>query len=63
MLKFNCRDVGVDCDFVATGATIEEVRDQAFAHAAVVHADLMKAMSDDDKAKLAQAVDANIKTV
>ena len=33
----NCRDVGVDCDFVARGATEEEVMEKARAHAAKDH--------------------------
>ena len=28
-----CRDVGVDCDFVARGATVEEIMTQAQEHA------------------------------
>ena len=33
MLKFACKDVGVDCDFVTTGENFEEVKQKAFAHA------------------------------
>jgi predicted small metal-binding protein len=61
MLKFACRDLGVDCDFVATGATVEEVKNQAFAHAGVVHADMLKTMSDEQKAQLTNAVETSIK--
>jgi predicted small metal-binding protein len=32
-----CRDVGVDCDFEAHGATEEEVLGQAAAHAKAEH--------------------------
>ncbi len=32
-----CRDVGVDCDFVARGATEEEVMAKARAHAVSDH--------------------------
>jgi hypothetical protein len=39
----------------------EEAQDQAFAHAGVVHADMLKAMSEDQKAQLAKAVEASIK--
>ncbi len=63
MLKFACRDLGVPCDFVATGTTVEEVKDAAFAHAGAVHADMLKGMSDDEKAKLAKAVETSIKPV
>lgn len=36
MLKFACKDAGVDCDYVATGNSVEEVKQAAFAHAQVV---------------------------
>ena len=26
MFKFGCKDAGVECDFVATGNTVEEVK-------------------------------------
>ncbi len=61
MLKFACKDVGVDCDFVATGATVEEVKDKAFAHASVVHADLLKGLSEAQMAEMTKAVEASIK--
>jgi predicted small metal-binding protein len=32
-----CRDVGVDCDFVASGATVEEVMQKAKEHACTDH--------------------------
>ena len=32
-----CRDVGVDCDFVASGATVEEVIEKAKEHACTDH--------------------------
>lgn len=32
-----CRDVGVDCDFEARGATVEEVMEKAKVHASKDH--------------------------
>lgn len=32
-----CKDVGVDCDFVASGATLEEVLEKAKEHACSDH--------------------------
>ena len=32
-----CRDVGVDCDFVSRGATVEEVMQKAKEHAGKDH--------------------------
>jgi predicted small metal-binding protein len=33
----SCREVGIDCDFVATGATEEEVLEQCAVHARQDH--------------------------
>ena len=33
----NCRDVGVDCDFVAKGETEEEIMEKAAQHAREKH--------------------------
>lgn len=60
MLKFACKDVGVECDFVATGETTEEVKEKAFAHAGVVHADLLKAMTEEQLADLTRTVETLI---
>ena len=35
--SLRCRDVGVDCDFVARGATVEEVMEIAKQHARTAH--------------------------
>jgi len=61
MLKFACKDVGLKCDFVVTGATAKEVKEKAFAHAGVAHADMLKTMNKDEMAKLTKTVEANIK--
>ena len=63
MLKFACKDAGVDCDFVATGETVEEVKEKAFAHAGVVHAEILKSMTEEQLAELAKTVEANIQTI
>ncbi len=61
MFRYACKDVGVDCDFVTKGATVEEVKEKVFAHAGVVHADMLKAMNEDELAQLTKVVEANIK--
>lgn len=35
--SISCRDVGVDCDFQATGETVEDVMKQCAAHAKSAH--------------------------
>jgi len=44
-MQFACRDMGMDCDFVATGSTVQEVKAKAMAHAQAVHADFLKTLS------------------
>lgn len=61
MLTFACKDAGVNCNFVATGETVEEVKTNAFAHAGVVHADLLKSMTEEQLADLNRTLEANIK--
>ena len=61
MLKFACKDTGVDCDFGVTGETVEEIKEKAFAHAGVVHAEILNSMTDEQKADLAKTLEANIK--
>jgi predicted small metal-binding protein len=63
MLKFACKDVGVECDFVATGATAEEVKEVAFAHANEVHADILNRLDEAAMDNLIKAVDASIRPV
>jgi predicted small metal-binding protein len=63
MLKFACKDAGVDCDFVATGETAEEVKEKAFAHAGVVHAELLQSMTQEQLADLTSTVEENIQAV
>ena len=62
MLTFACKDTGVDCDFVATGETVDEVKERVFAHANVVHAEELKSMTEEQLADLTKTVEANIKS-
>ena len=61
MFKYACRDLGVDCDYVVSAASAEEVKEKVFAHAGVVHADMLKAMNKDELAQLTNAVEGAIK--
>jgi predicted small metal-binding protein len=56
MLKYACRDLGVDCDLEATGATVEEVTQNVFAHAQVVHRDMLSTMTPTELAELNKSV-------
>jgi predicted small metal-binding protein len=61
LLKFACKDAGVDCDYIASGETVDAVKENAFAHAGVVHAEILKSMSQEQLAELTRTVEANIK--
>jgi predicted small metal-binding protein len=60
---FACKDLGMDCSFIATGDTAEEVKEKAFAHAQVVHKDMLATMTPEQMNDLAQGVEKNIRTV
>ena len=51
MMKLKCDDVmpGLGCDFVAEGATKEEVVQKMMEHGNVVHADLMEGKSEEEQ--------------
>jgi len=49
-----CKDVGMDCDFVARGETEEEVLKQAAEHADTVHD--LKEIPDEVLAKVRAAI-------
>jgi predicted small metal-binding protein len=49
-----CKDLGMDCDFKASGETLEEVMAAAGAHAATAHG--MTSMSPEMMAQVAGAV-------
>ena len=61
MLNFACKDAGVECNFIATGNSVEEVKHVAFAHAEVVHKEILTAMTPEQLEELAKTVEAKIK--
>jgi predicted small metal-binding protein len=63
MLIFACKDAGVDCDFVATGNSVEEVKRVAFTHAEVVHKEILQSMTQEQLEELAQTVETKIQPV
>ena len=62
MEKFACKNIGVDCNFVVTGATKAEVLQKAMEHGNAVHADLMVGMTKEQAVQFAQKLEASIKT-
>lgn len=63
MQKFACKDLGLQCDYVTTGATKDEVLRKAMQHGNTVHADMMKKLSKEQAAKFQKDLEASIKTV
>lgn len=61
MLKFACKDACLECSFIAIGNSVEEVKQSAFAHAEVVHNDILKSMTPEQLEGLAKSVEINIK--
>ncbi len=61
MLKFACKDLGIDCSFTATGATVEEVKQKALAHGQSVHKDLLAKMTPKQLAEMTQNIVSNIR--
>ncbi len=61
MLRYACRDLGVDCDFTTSAESHEEVKTAVFAHAGVVHKEMLDAMNPEQLADLEKAVDGAIK--
>jgi predicted small metal-binding protein len=56
MLKYACKDLGMDCKFETTGATVEEVTKKVMTHAQVVHKDMLAKMTPKELAELNKKV-------
>lgn len=56
MLEINCRDLGMDCDQVIAGDTLEEVKQKAMAHVKEEHADEINSASSPQSADLEELI-------
>jgi predicted small metal-binding protein len=46
MYEVECKNIGMaECTYVGKGATIEEVKQKALAHARIVHKDVLASMT------------------
>lgn len=61
MKEVSCRDMGVNCAFVAKGNTDEEVKKAVWAHAEKSHADMVKTMTPDKKKEMEMKLDTLLK--
>jgi predicted small metal-binding protein len=57
MKMLSCKNMGVECDFVAKGETAEEVKAKAMEHAKMEHADMLKDMTEDQKKEMMMKMD------
>ena len=62
MKQFACKDLGMDCNFVASGETVDEVKMQVLEHAQIVHADVVRSMSStpEQMVEMDQVITRNI---
>ena len=60
-MELACRDLGMDCNYMAKGSTVAEVKQDAMAHAQVVHAAVLATMtSPEQMAAMDQLMDSKI---
>jgi predicted small metal-binding protein len=57
-----CRDLGMECTFVASGETADEVKAKMLAHAQEAHADMLAGMSDQETNDLMRMMDEKMTT-
>jgi len=56
--KLGCREMGgMDCDFVASGETAEETKQNLYAHAGEAHKDVLGTMPEDKMKEMDQLMD------
>ena len=56
MMKFECKELGTNCGYVAQGDTLDEVKKKAMEHAQTVHKDLLASMSPQQRADIDKTV-------
>ncbi len=60
-MMFECKDMGMDCDYVATAVTKEEVMDMAMAHAVEAHADLLQDLTPEQTEEMNSKLESLIR--
>lgn len=61
MKKLGCRDMGMDCDYVAKGETNEQIKKEIWAHAEKKHATMFKGLSPEKKKTMTSKMDELLK--
>ncbi|PIP27672.1 MAG: DUF1059 domain-containing protein [Candidatus Moranbacteria bacterium CG23_combo_of_CG06-09_8_20_14_all_39_10] len=57
MKQLSCKDMGTNCDFVATGNTADEVKKKMMDHAMMEHKDMMANMNEQKKGEMMKMMD------
>lgn len=61
MMKYACKDLGLNCSYVAIAANKEEVLKRAIRHGGTAHGDMMKKLSREQLEKFSQRLETVIK--
>lgn len=61
MKMLACKDMGMDCPFVAKGETKEEVMEKMMEHAKMEHKDMVEKMSPEEMEGMKKKMEENIK--
>jgi len=61
MKTLACKDMGSNCDFVAKGNTVEEVKSNMMNHVKMEHKDMMDNMSSKEKEDMMKKMDSMMK--
>lgn len=61
MKEIGCRDMGVNCNFVAKGNTDEEIKKALWSHAEKSHAEVVKSLTPDKRKEMNATMDALLK--
>ena len=61
MFSLSCRDIGHDCDFMATADTEEQVRQLLYVHAARAHPETEQTLTPSQARELDQQIKAQMK--
>jgi len=61
MKMLACKDIGGNDDFIAKGATVEEVMEKMEAHIKEMHPEMMEGLSEEDIMKMKEMSKMKIK--
>jgi len=61
MLKFECKDMRLDCDYAATAPTEEEVMDKVMAHMVEAHGEMLKKLTPEQADEINAELESVIK--